>query len=574
MISLRHRVWFVLAIAGSLARCGGESPVTSNPPPATSEPPPGTSAPPPNRPPVAVRSVPPVTVTVGESLTFGVGDVFSDPDGDPLNYSASSSSTGVASVSVSGSQVTVTGAGPGQAGLSVTASDPGGASATTQVSVTVESANQAPSLNSGHADGHVVADTIQVGVSEDWTLFADVFSDPDGDPLTYAASSTDTALVTVSLRTRETQWAGDPQYRLGAVAPGNARVSVTATDPGGLSATLHSDVTVRQRNRAPERTADSIPSVAIGLGQTVTMTADIQAFFHDPDGDALDYEILHDERVVEAALSGSTLTVRGVALGSDHVLVSVTDPGGYGVSLGFRVVVAPDTHSCGRGQETPVPWWSPPVAGVLTVGDEDCFTVQVPDDVQSGRVTVWTTEDHWVRRALSVDTRGTLSTDSYRQIEENNDASPGTAHFKVVARDAGPGQVFHVSVRAHGEALASGHYRITVDDHGNSIHTATEEWESRGSYLAVQGHIQATTSDADLFAFTVPRAGTVSVGTVGQTHTYGTLLDASGDVIQSQVHSGGEGGNFLLLRHLDPGRYHIVVYGGEAGPYELRLELP
>ncbi len=77
-------------------------------------------------------------MNTGESISVDVSSYFSDPDGDALTYTASSSNTGVATVGVSGSTVTVTGAAQGSATVRVTATDPGGLSATQSFAVTVE----------------------------------------------------------------------------------------------------------------------------------------------------------------------------------------------------------------------------------------------------------------------------------------------------------------------------------------------------------------------------------------------------------------------------------------------------
>lgn len=65
---------------------------------------------------------------------------------------------------------------------------------------------------------------------------APLFSDPDGDPLTYTASSSDDAVAYPEV-------VRDSLY-LFTVAPGTATVTITATDPGGLSATTAFEVTV------------------------------------------------------------------------------------------------------------------------------------------------------------------------------------------------------------------------------------------------------------------------------------------------------------------------------------------
>ena len=97
----------------------------------------GTEAPP-NQAPVTAGTVPAQTITEGESQSVDVRSYFSDPDGDALTYSGSSSATGVATVSVSGSTVAITAVSPGEATMTVTATDPGGMSAAQSFAVTVE----------------------------------------------------------------------------------------------------------------------------------------------------------------------------------------------------------------------------------------------------------------------------------------------------------------------------------------------------------------------------------------------------------------------------------------------------
>ena len=59
---------------------------------------------------------------------------FSDPDGDELSYSASSSNEGVVTATMDGAVVTMTGVADGRASVTVTASDPDGASAAHAIS--------------------------------------------------------------------------------------------------------------------------------------------------------------------------------------------------------------------------------------------------------------------------------------------------------------------------------------------------------------------------------------------------------------------------------------------------------
>ena len=66
---------------------------------------------------------------------------------------------------------------------------------------------------------------------------ADHFRDPNGDPLTYAAGSSNAAVVLALVSGAE--------FGIGAVSVGSAVVTVTASDPGGLSAQFSFRVTVQ-----------------------------------------------------------------------------------------------------------------------------------------------------------------------------------------------------------------------------------------------------------------------------------------------------------------------------------------
>ena len=166
---------------------------------------------------------------VGDSAVFDLEDYFRDPDGDTLRYASEASDEAVATVSVSGSTLTVRAHAKGRATISVSAADRSGLTVSDTFEVTVP--NQTP----------VVSDTIPaqrltVGEVREWTG-SEHFVDPDGDPLTYAAGTTDASIVLAIVS------GGD--FGIAAVAPGTATVTVTATDGGGLSASHAFQVTVQ-----------------------------------------------------------------------------------------------------------------------------------------------------------------------------------------------------------------------------------------------------------------------------------------------------------------------------------------
>ena len=101
----------------------------------------GTTGPPEedrNRAPISVGTIPPQALRAGDSATVDVSHYFSDPDDDPLSYTATSSNPNVATAQVSGTMMAITGVAPGTATVTATARDPSGLTATQAVPVTVD----------------------------------------------------------------------------------------------------------------------------------------------------------------------------------------------------------------------------------------------------------------------------------------------------------------------------------------------------------------------------------------------------------------------------------------------------
>ncbi len=276
-----------------------------------------------NRAPVTVGSIPDTTLVEGEEFTATVSQFFSDPDGDELTYTAESSDTGVVTPSMSNDTITVTAAGAGTATITVTATDPEGLSASQTAEFTVEKPNRAP----------VIADTIpDQTVTEDDTLVLNVsnyFSDPDGDSLTYTAESDDTTVAAVAVDGSDVAIMG--------LEVGSSTVSVTATDPEGLSVTQAFDASVRRPNNPP-RPVGKMPDVDLHVNDPFTGT--VSQYFTDPDGDELAYTaVLEDTTVATASVSGDTLTVTAVTQGITSITVTATDPGGLSAIQPARVTV-------------------------------------------------------------------------------------------------------------------------------------------------------------------------------------------------------------------------------------------
>ena len=275
----------------------------------------------PNRGPEAAGTIPARTVSVGETATIDVSSYFRDADGDILSYTATSSNTGVGGVSVSGSSVVVSALAKGAFTVTVTARDPQGLTAQQGFQVTVP--NRGP-----EATGTIPAQTVSAGETASVDVSA-YFRDPDGDPVAYSAASSAATVVAVSL-------SGGTLTLVGQSA-GTATVTVTARDPDGLMAAQSLSVTVVTRNRGPEAVG-SIPGETVAVGGTETV--DASSYFRDPDGDALTYSAVTSAPGVAAvSVSGSVLTIAGVATGTATVTVTASDPYGLTAASSFDVTV-------------------------------------------------------------------------------------------------------------------------------------------------------------------------------------------------------------------------------------------
>ena len=315
-----------------------------------------------NRPPVAVGALAPVTIeAAAAAVPVEVSGAFRDPDGDRMRYGATSSSPGVAAVAVSGSTVTVAPVASGTAVVTVTATDPGGLSATQTIAVTVSPpANRPPEPVGALAPLTIAVDAAAVAVEA-----SGAFRDPDGDALTYAATSSSPGVASVSV--------SGSTVTVRPVSEGTSVVAVTATDTGGSNtpATQTFTVTVGAPSNRPPEPVGVLAPLTIAVDEAA-VAVEVSGAFRDPDGDALTYGATSSSPgVATVSVSGTTVTVTPVSEGTSTVTVTATDTGGSNTpaTQRFSVMVSPPANR-------------PPVAvgtlAPLTIAvDEASVTVEV-----------------------------------------------------------------------------------------------------------------------------------------------------------------------------------------------------
>ena len=213
----------------------------------------------PNQAPVAAASIPPLALTEGQAVLVELSPYFTDPDRDSLSYGATTDAVS-AEVAVSGTVATVTGVSAGSATLTVTARDPGDLSASQSTSVTVRPNLMPVATGTIPAVNLASGETVAVEV-------ASHFSDPDGGALRYEASSSNSRVAIASVTGLTMSVSG--------VAAGAATVTLTAQDPGGLTAAHEVAVTVVPGPTVGFRDDfDSDSLVAWDVGEAVTVLSD------------------------------------------------------------------------------------------------------------------------------------------------------------------------------------------------------------------------------------------------------------------------------------------------------------
>ena len=207
----------------------------------------------------------------------------------------------------------------GEAVVTVTATDPDGLSASQSFTVTVP--NRPPA-----ATDPIPAQTLYKRETAALDLVRH-FNDPDGDALQVEIASSNSLVATAT--------ASGTTLTVRAGVTGEATLTVTVIDPGGLSARQSFTVTVL--NRAPTATTP-IPAQTLARGPSRRL--DMGAHFDDPDGDALHYAASSsDPWVVRVRIDGSDLVLTAWSAGTATLTITATDPDGLSATQSAEVTV-------------------------------------------------------------------------------------------------------------------------------------------------------------------------------------------------------------------------------------------
>ena len=448
----------------------------------------------PNQPPLAVGSIPAQTVRADSAFIVDGTAYFSDPDGDSLTYTATTSDPTVAAAIATGATVTVTALSGGEATVTVTATDTEGLAATLTFPVTVP--NRPPLATTDIA-------TRRLDEGERETLdLGRHFSDPDKEDLTFEAASSNKQVAKAEV-------AGD-DLTVTAVQEGNTNVTVTASDPHGASASVRFRVVVARSNTGNRPPAPAAPIPDQQMALDGSDSRDLRNHFADPDDDNLTFEASSsDKAVATTALSGSNLTVTAVAAGTASISVAAEDPGGLSTGISFNVTVGtspptpnrapivtaqPPDRDIVKGKRLPVQGWhyfEDPDGDELTYSGSSSNTTVAGIDQTNEFVfrVVGRSDGSAIITITARDPGGlTKAVDFTVKIGTAGNSAP-TVKTEVTSLTSSPGQVDRFSLNRHFDDDDVGdELRLSVSSSNTSVVSVSVDYDGLiGTYAKVRG---------------------------------------------------------------------------------------
>ncbi|MFQ5627410.1 MAG: hypothetical protein ACE5I1_01515, partial [bacterium] len=282
-----------------------------------------------NQPPRVINNIDDQVLTVdGAVFTINLSLVFEDPNEDPMTFRATSISPSVATAMVFAGVLRVSPKFVGSTTVTVTAEDNRGGAISTTFLVNVISGNQPPRVVN-----EIAEQTLTVGVTfytRDLDASPRVFSDPNGDDLSYSANSSDNGIATASLN--------QSTLTINAVSVGSTTITVFADDKKGGTESMEFTVNTvsENKNSAPQISNAIDNQTLIEGGASFSRNLDQPpTIFNDPDDDPLVYTATSSSpEVAEVTVFGSLLSVAPTSLGNAKIEVVATD--GHG---GSRVMM-------------------------------------------------------------------------------------------------------------------------------------------------------------------------------------------------------------------------------------------
>lgn len=218
--------------------------------------------------------------------------------------------------------------------------------------------------------------TKNTGFGSSIVVLSNHFADADMDLLTFTASSSATAVATVSI-------SGDT-LTITEVADGMTTITVMADDIVTGTVSESFDLTISSGNPNVAPTVDN-PILDLMIGETFAdTTISLTNVFADSNGDALTYTATSsDMSIATVAVAADVLTITEVAIGTTTITVTADDGNGGTVSDDF-VLTIEDASSTSNLQ---------PIEGLRVAPNptNGQVTLNYTETIQNGQVKIYNT---------------------------------------------------------------------------------------------------------------------------------------------------------------------------------------
>ncbi|MEW4430419.1 S-layer homology domain-containing protein [Paenibacillus pabuli] len=303
-----------------------------------------------NHQPIVQAIIPNKTVFLGEGAQeIDLSTVFTDVDEDELSYEISELDQRIASGEIQGSKLKIQPISIGNTKVTVKAEDGKGGSEVTSFLYVVQPffippippivippiiLPQPPVNHAPEVIEALQAVEVELGAANGPTDLKTIFSDPDGDVLTFVATSSNQQVADADIT--------GSMLTLNTHSPGSAEITVTAKDSNGGEVESKFNVMVKAPNAVNHKptVARQITKMNVTLGK-VSDTVNLAGVFEDADGDTLTYTAeSSDPDVAEAMVQEDMLTLTFKDdVGSATITVKASDPDGEETVTTFAVDV-------------------------------------------------------------------------------------------------------------------------------------------------------------------------------------------------------------------------------------------
>lgn len=284
--------------------------------------------------------------------------VFTDEDGDDLTYMVSSSNADVVAVTESGGTITLVEVGNGAATITVTADDGNGGTVSDQFEVVINNVNDDPVIVNPISDL-----SLDEGFGSEVVDLSAVFSDEDGDALTYSTDFSDDNVAVSAV-------SGNTLTITEMSTPGTSTITVTADDGNGGQVSDVFDVVVNNVNDAPvvdSPIADQQYEEGFGSA-TIELVGEFVTVFSDADGDELSYSVSSSNpNVVTVDEAAGDLILTEAGVGTSTITVTANDGNGGTVADAFEVIV--NSRPLSLSQDSPVKSYPNPTKRYISLKD-------------------------------------------------------------------------------------------------------------------------------------------------------------------------------------------------------------